>query len=271
MCINRFIWKDLPSHIDVDFVEPELANNGELAFINHKIYGFQITYCVGENIGMYGKPTKYLCFTPNNIINEYFNAEDIVIIRNNKLSQTSHDFINRYASILSEIQKIKEVNLNAQKTPVLIQCDESQLMTMKNMYAQYEGNSPVIFGTNAMNIEGVKVLKTEAPFLLDRLQAEKIDTLNECLNFMGIKTVADKKERMISDEVQANSDLVNICLSMFLNTRLEAIEQINEKFGLEVSMELAEFVKDSLIPLKLLAQETGDHVYMHDEGGTENE
>jgi hypothetical protein len=246
MCINRFIWKGLPKHIDVDFVEKELADLGELAFINHKIYGFQITYCTGDNINMYGRPTRYFCFTADYTINEYFNADEIVIIRNNKLSQNSHDFINMYASLIAEIQKTKEVNLNAQKTPILVQADESQLLTLKNLYAQYEGNSPVIFGTKQLNYEDLKVLKTDAPYLLDKLQSEKIDTINECLNFMGIKTVTDKKERMVTDEVQANNDLVNICLSMFLNTRLQAKEQIKEKFGLDVEIELAEFVKEGI-------------------------
>jgi hypothetical protein len=220
---------------------------------------------------MYGRPTKYLCWTADNVINEWFNADEIVIIRNNKLSQNSHDFINRYASILAEVQKTKEVNLNGLKTPILIQCEESQLMTLKNLYAQYEGGQPVIFGTKALDLEGLKVLKTDTPFLLDKLQAEKIDNLNECLNFLGIKTVADKKERMVTDEVEANNDLVNICLSMFLNTRLKAIEDIKNKFDLDVKIELAEFVKDSLIPLKLVNELGGMHDYIHDEGGNKNE
>jgi hypothetical protein len=263
MCINRFIWKNLPKHIDVEFIEKELADLGELAFVKHKIYGFQILHCVGENIGMYGKPTRYLCSSVNGVITEYFNTEDIVIIRNNKLGQSSHDFINRYAGIIGAIQKTKEVNLNAQKTPILIQADESQLLTLKNVYAQYEGNSPVIFGTKALDLEGLKVLKTDAPYLLDKLQTEKISNLNECLNFMGIKTVAEKKERMVTDEVEANNDLVNICLSMFLNPRLEAIEKINEKWGEEIKklnggklieIELAEYVKEGLKPKELLKE-----------------
>jgi hypothetical protein len=250
MCINRFIWKNVPNNIDVDFIEKQLSNVGELAFIKHPIYGYQITYCIGDYINMYGRPTQYLCFTENNIINEWFKAEDIVIIRNNKLSQNSHDFINRYASIISEVQKTKEVNLNALKTPILIQADENEILTLKNLYAQYEGNAPVIFGKKAMTADGLNVLKTDAPNHLRDLQEEKIDNLNECLNFMGIKTVADKKERMITKEAEANDDLVNICLSIFLNPRLEAIEQINKKFNLEKPMEieLAEYVKDEFKP-----------------------
>ena len=248
MCINRFIWKNLPNNIDADFIEKELANNGEVAFINHPLYGYQVCYCMGDYINMYGRPTKYLCWTANNVINEWFDADDIVIIRNNKLSQNSHDFIRRYSTLLGEIQKVKEVNLNAQKTPIVVQCEESEYLTLKNIYAQYEGNEPVIFKKKAVNIEGLNVLKTDAPYLLDKLQGEKIDTLNECLNFMGIKTVADKKERMVTDEVEANNNLVDICLSMFLNTRIQARDEINKKFGQNIEIELAEFCKYEFEP-----------------------
>lgn len=264
MCISRFIWKNVPNNIDVDFIERELANNGELAFINHPIYGFQVTHCMGDYINMYGRPTKYLCWTANNVINDWFKAEDIVIIKNNKLSQSSRDFIDRYASIIAEIQKVKEVNLNSLKTPIMLECDENEYLTAKNMYAQYEGNEPVIFKKPATKLEeSLKVWKTDAPYLLDKLQTEKMDNFNECLNFMGIKTVSDKKERMFTKEVEANNDLVNICLSMFLSTRLQAIEEINEKFNLneKIEIELAEFCK----------YEIEEKVIKDNNGGDENE
>ena len=245
ICINRFIWTNLPNNIDGDFVEKELINNGELAFINHKDFGFIVTFCCGDYINIYGRPTKYLCWTQNNEVSEWYDAdsEDIVIIRNNKLSQNSHDFIDRYASILGSIQKTKEVNLNALKTPILLTCDESQKLTLKNFYEQYEGNAPIIYGTKALDLSGVNVFKTDAPYLLDKLQEEKRDNFNECLTFLGINTTPEKKERLITDEVNANNDMVSICLSIFLNSRKQAIDEINRKFGLNIKLDLAEYCK----------------------------
>lgn len=247
MCVNRFIWKNLPNNIDPDFIEKELANNGELAFINHKTYGYIVTFCVGDYFNIYGRPSKYLCFTPNNEVNEYYDYDspDLVIIRNNKLSQSSHDFIRRYTNILTEIQKTQEVNLNAQKTPVLITTTESGKLTLENIYEQYKGNKPVIYVNKNIDMnDSVKVFKTDAPYLLDKLQEYKQDQFNECLTFLGINTTPEKKERLITDEVNANNDMTNICLSMFLNTRKQALEEINKKFNLNIELDLAEFCKD---------------------------
>ena len=257
ICINRFIWNNLPNNIDKDFIERELVNVGELAFINHPTFGFMVTYCMGDYINYYGRPTKYLCWTSNNEICEWFDADEIVVIRNNKLSQNTHDFIDRYASNIAEIQKTKEVNINAQKTPVLISCDESQRMTLKNFYEQYEGNMPVIYGSKAMDINGVKVFKTDAPFLADKLQQVKRDEFNECLTFMGINTTPEKKERLITDEVNANNDMVNICLSIFLNSRKAAIEEINKKFNLNIELDLAEYCKSDYERVSSSSMEEG--------------
>jgi hypothetical protein len=252
ICVNRFRWTNLPKGVDPDWIEKALINEGEIAFINHKIYGYVFCHCCGDDINMYGRPTRYLCWTDNNIICDYFQADsnEIVIIRNNKLSEPTHDFINRYASNISQIQKAKEVNLNAQKTPILISCSENDLLTLKNVYADYEGNEPVIYVNKTLDTDSLKVFKTDAPYVADKLQASKTDEMNECLTFLGINTTKDKKERMITDEVNANNDMVNICLSIFLNTRQQAREEIKQKMGLDIGLELAEYCKEEFEPKK---------------------
>lgn len=244
--INRFRWNNLPENIDRQFIEKELFKNGELAFIRHPAYGFQICYCIGEGVNNYNRPTRYLVWTPNNLINDYYDydSEDLVIIRNNYLSEPSYEFVHNYARYISCITKTKEINLNGQKTPYLIQCSESQLTTMKNMYKKLEEGVPVIYGNSDMDFNKmIQVFPTVAPYLLDKLQQEKFDVINECLTFMGINTTPEKKERLITDEVNANNDMTNICLSIFKNSRDDAIEEINKKFGLNVSIELSEFCK----------------------------
>ena len=42
-----------------------------------------------------------------------------------------------------------DVNIQAQKTPILILAEESQRLTMQNAYMQYDGNEPFIFGNKS--------------------------------------------------------------------------------------------------------------------------
>ena len=131
---NRFKWKNLPKGVDSDFIEKTLAFEGEIALINHPLYGFVFTHCVGDNVNLYERPTSYLCFTSNNEISEVYSADDIVILRNNNFSMPSIDFIKRYAENIANISKTKEININAQKTPLLLLCPKDQELSLELLY-----------------------------------------------------------------------------------------------------------------------------------------
>ena len=96
------------------------------------------------------------------------------------------------------------------------------------------GNQPFIFGdSETFDTSILKSLKTDAPFVADKIMKYKEQIWNEALQFLGINTLTtEKKERLITDEASANNELINLNLQSFLAPRLEACKQFNEKFGL---------------------------------------
>ena len=60
----------------------------------------------------------------------------------------------------------------------------------------------------------------------------KREIWNEFLTYMGISNLSEKRERMISNEVDSNNELVNLNLQALLIPRKEACKQFNEKYGL---------------------------------------
>ena len=142
--------------------------------------------------------------------------------------------MNLFALRLYECERTSDTNLKAQKTPVLILVDEKQRLLLENLYNQYNGNMPFIFGDKLQLDKGlIQAIKTDAPFLLDKLQDYKKEIWNEALTFLGINNIMiDKKERLITDEANSNNELINLNLQSFLAPRKLACEQFNEKFGL---------------------------------------
>ena len=138
-----------------------------------------------------------------------------------------------FALRLYEAERTADVNIKAQKTPVLILCDETQRQTLENMYSQYDGNRPAIFGDkNALGDKVFTAIKTEAPFIADKIIDYKKEIWNEALTFLGINNImVDKKERLITDEANSNNELINLNLQSYLAPRQEACRQFNEKFG----------------------------------------
>ena len=138
-----------------------------------------------------------------------------------------------FALRLYEAEQTAMVNIKAQKTPVLLLMDEKQRLTMENIYSQYDGNKPVIFGDkNSLGENVIKAINTQAPFIADKIIDYKKEIWNEALTFLGINNImVDKKERLITDEANSNNELINLNLQSYLAPRQEACRQFNEKFG----------------------------------------
>lgn len=138
-----------------------------------------------------------------------------------------------FALRLYEAERTADINIKAQKTPVLLLMDEKQRLTMENLYSQYEGNRPIIFGDkNSLGENVIKAINTQAPFIADKIIDYKKEIWNEALTFLGINNIiVDKKERLITDEANSNNELINLNLQSYLAPRQEACRQFNEKFG----------------------------------------
>ena len=134
---------------------------------------------------------------------------------------------------------------------------------MKNLYKQYEGNEPFIFGNKALNTKGLSVLKTDAPYVADKLYQLKTQIWNEALTYLGISnTNIVKKERMISDEVTRNMGGVIASRYSRLEARRQAAEQINKMFGTNIEVDYREDFRELDDELMLSGDTGGDEKHI---------
>ena len=83
------------------------------------------------------------------------------------------------------------------------------------------------------------VLNTDAPYLLDKLTLYKHEIWNECMTFLGINNAnTDKKQVVLTPEIESNNDLINFYLNCFYEPRKRAIDLLNEKFGLDIKVDI---------------------------------
>ena len=106
---------------------------------------------------------------------------------------------------------------------------------MLNLYKQYDGNEPYIFGDKSINTNAIQVFKTDAPYVADKLYQLKTQIWNEALTYLGISNInVQKKERLITDEVTRNQGGTIASRYSRLNARRDACKQINAMFGLDI-------------------------------------
>lgn len=235
LSISMFEWKNLPDSVDPRFLELTLFTDGQAVFFEDEVMGFlALQNAMGGGFDVYRIPTNRRAYAANGY-QKQLDENDSVIIYNNYLHTNSMLDVQMFAKRLYNLDRAIDVNANAQKTPILLLCDDSERLTLENMYMQYDGNKPVIKGVKGLNPNAFTVLKTDAPFVADKLYQLKTQIWNEALTYLGISNInITKKERLITDEVTRNQGGTIASRYSRLQARREACKKINEMFGLDI-------------------------------------
>ena len=235
LAISMFEWKNLPATVDPRFLELCLFTDGQVVFFNDPDLGYlTLQNACNGGFNVYRIPVKRRAYAVNGYQKD-LSDKDSVIIFNNYLHTNSQLDAAMFARRLSDLDRSIDVNAKAQKTPILIKCDETQRLTMQNLYMQYDGNMPFIFADKSLNTNQLQAIKTDAPYVADKLYQLKTQIWNEALTYLGISNInVQKKERLITDEVTRNQGGTIASRYSRLNARRDACKQINAMFGLDV-------------------------------------
>lgn len=239
LAISMFKWKNLPDTVDARYIEMQLFLTGAMVYFNDEVIGDLCLNCLSQGrMDVYGYPIIRRAYSAYNNYQRLLKPNNSVVIYNNYMRTNSVLDVQMYARRLYNIDRIIDVNVNAQKTPVIVRATEKQRMTMMQLYMQYDGNEPFIFGDKDLDLNSLAVLKTDAPYVADKLYALKTEIWNEALTHLGISNVnINKKERLITNEVSRTQGGTIASRYSRLDSRQEAAEKINKMFGHDIEVD----------------------------------
>lgn len=242
LAISMFEWSGLPESVDSRYIELHLFSNGCMVYFDDEVMGNLCLDCTyNGGLDVYGYPILRRAYSSYNGYNRLLKNSNSVIIWNNLLHIPSEADIRAYARRLWMLDRIIDVNANAQKTPILVQGNEKQRLSLVNLYKEYDGNAPVIFGDSSLNTEGLKSISTGAPYVADRIYELKTQIWDEALTYLGISNInIQKKERLITDEVTRNQGGTVASRYSRLEARRQAVERINDMFGTNIKVNYRE-------------------------------
>ena len=243
ICLSMFEWVNMPDSMSARFLEMCLYYNGQAALLYDDEIGFLNTMAAdGGYINIYGLPTELNCYSYRfnqrrslyTVDTGEEKGKECILVMNNYERVPTAATIELFAYRLAEAQRTADVNISvATRFPLLLTTDQRQLHTLKKLYEEYEGNSPVIFADkNLITPDAIKSIKTDAPFIANDIMEYKVKIWDEFLTFIGLNNLAEKKERLITNEANSNNEVINLNLQALLIPRKEACKQFNEKYGL---------------------------------------
>lgn len=229
LSLNIFKWEDT-GEIESRFIERTLIENGYCFVYSDSDYGLVCMPCTLVGLNIYNEPTQIQINSP--LISKTLNASDGVLIYNNYTKTGLMPIIINYVDRLTEIETTINTNIYLQKIPYIFLADKKTEKSIREVASQVTNNEPVIV-VKATLAENLQNITLNTNFVADKLLKLKQQIENEFLTFIGLNnnSQADKKERMLVDEINVNNDYINRNVDILYNARELACEKINEKFG----------------------------------------
>lgn len=236
VCVNEWEYDGLPDGILDRHIETLLFSKGFACFFRDPAMDYMVLECEPTgHVNVNGDPLRYRAHGFN--YQRELGADDCVIIRNNKLALPTEPFVTHYVAKIAEAERTMDVNIKACKSPVIFTCDDRDVLTFKRIFQQVDGNVPAIFADRNLSLDSFQAFQTGVKFMGNDLMDYKRAVESDLLTFLGLNnTPVDKKERLITDEAEANNELIDNFAELQLQARLDAVQEINERFGLQISV-----------------------------------
>lgn len=245
LALNRFRWENLPEGITSRDMEKQLFVHGQVFFTDTNDYGYICLKASDKAYDLYGNPKEVEVFGLG--YENCFDIKDGVLIRENDLSYPPFIHLLHYIEVCDEVDKTARMNLGQQRFPVIIpKTANTELSINRFQEKVFNEYFPVqvvdkklekALGSTGGSIDTVKALNTGVPFILNDLQDFKHDKESELYTFLGLNNAnTDKKERLITSEVDANNGQIMMSLDISFKNRQLACEEINKKYGLNIKV-----------------------------------
>ena len=129
-------------------------------------------------------------------------------------------------------------NINQQKFPWFINATEKTKKALEIIFEKVENFEPYILANREIGLgdNALEVLTMPTPYVADKLNEYKYELEREILTFLSLNNNFEKKERLLTDEINSNNDFISTNAMLMYKNRLQACEEINKNFGLNVKV-----------------------------------
>ena len=252
IALNLFEWKNLPDTIEERYIEKALFDKGLVCLVDDENFGEIVVGCnYSQNMNIWGEPTEVITsgynyvktFNIENTINTTYTRgvegiNSAIVCQNNDLALSTREILEYYVNKLVEVELSTFTNVYLQKFPFLINTTRDNEMTMKTLISKVDKGEPyIMYNKKIADLSNaVDVFNLNVPFVADKLLQYRFETEREIYTLFGFNNNFEKKERLLTDEVNSNNDFINCNIDSMFKKRKQFAELMNKKYGWNVQV-----------------------------------
>ena len=235
---NVFEFKNLPPFIDVSYMNKQLLRKGSIAFFKDEVLGLlALPYIVVNGLDVYGRPKRIEVLGQNGY-RRTLNSDEFVIMYDNNGRYPLYLDICQYAERIALDTRTADINIAQQKTPRVFKTSTEKERSVRDLVNNVDGYENTIITYDNMDLDETSMVLAPAPYVSDKIDLHKQNDYNEFLRLIGVSNLSyQKKERNISDEIQAMQGGTIASRYSRFEPRQRAVEEINKKFELNIEVQ----------------------------------
>ena len=240
---SMFKYTNLPETIPARMFELYLQCNGNcvVSDVNGELYAF--TGGFGGVPDAYYRPTIYTVANPYlNLTKMYKIDEDCILVKNDSMLIGLLPMFERYATMLVENELTIDITLVMSRLSALLSAQDDKTRASAELVLKriYDGDFGVISESSLLDgIKSQPYASVGNGYIQNLIEVNQYFK-GSWINDIGLQYNANtKRENLTKNETEMNSDYLLPLVDDMLRNRRESINLINEKYGTEITVELA--------------------------------
>lgn len=253
--ICMYEYDNLPKDLTSEIVEKALMFNNYLCFWKAPDGVVLCRYRFGGVYNLYWKPVNVDLLTLSGQPLAFgVPYEDIVLIRDNPMDIIPFLTLNNYIDKIIEQEKTLDTLIRLVRFPTILSGDKEQAGMLKNLLKKNINCEGFIIANKEFK-EHLEQFDINMPCKLIEAYEIMEKYRNLAIGSMGIYTVDEKRERIVTAEIQATNDYVDFVYEGMTRERERSIKECNERFGTNIKMREV-YIENKRDEIEMLREET---------------
>lgn len=241
--IKIFKYENLPPTIPAQALEDYILHFGNVGVVNDSKYGLVAVPINKYGVGLYPRFEPYAIYATPLVEGSGTIGDDVAVIKNNAYEISCKQIVERYARMLADAESTISNVLYNMRLPMIpaFDDDESAESYKALMVANRLGQTDAVINSSFLsNMQMFPTGATSSNHTINDLLTARADILRMFLAEIGVQTANEKRERMTTEEVNANSQMLLFNIRDMYDSRRDGVEMINRLYGTNITVSLSD-------------------------------